>query len=365
MARLIELLEHGQSPWLDFISRDLLESGGFRDLVEEGIRGATSNPTIFYKAVSSTDAYDQDVRDLLEADPQASAPTLYDWITIEDVRRAADVLRPVYESSKGDDGYVSLEVSPYLAYDTEDTIEAARHLWTEVARPNLMIKVPATEAGIPAIEQLIAEGINVNATLLFSVKRYEEVARAYIRGVARQTEPRRVASVASFFVSRVDTKVDALLERIGTPEAQALKGKIAVANAKMAYQKFKAIFHGEDFAAQRRRNARVQRPLWASTGTKNPAYSDVLYVENLIGAETVTTLPMETLDAFLAHGEAMPTLEMKLEEAERHLNALARLGIDLDQVTDELEKEGVQAFKDSYDQLIELINRKRFEVTRV
>ncbi len=364
MARLIELLDHGQSPWLDFISRDLLDSGGFRELVETGIRGATSNPTIFYQAVSATTAYDQDILDLLQADPQTSAPTLYDWLTIKDIRMAADVLRPVYDSSRGDDGYVSLEVSPHLAYDTEDTIEAARHLWTEVDRPNLMIKVPATEAGIPAIEQLIAEGINVNATLLFSVDRYVEVAEAYVRGIARQEEPRRVASVASFFVSRVDAKVDPKLEAIGTPEALALRGKIAIANAKMAYRKFKEIFHGEHFAAQRRRNARVQRPLWASTGTKNPAYSDVLYVESLIGPETVVTIPTTTLDAFLAHGEALPTLEAKWEEAERALATLKTLGIDLDEITSELEREGVSAFIESYDRLIELLNQKRFELTR-
>ncbi len=364
MARLIELLDHGQSPWLDFISRDLLDSGGFRELVETGVRGATSNPTIFHQAMSSTTAYDQDILDLLEADPQTSAPTLYDWLTIKDIRMAADVLRPVYDSSRGDDGYVSLEVSPHLAYDTKDTIEAARHLWTEVDRPNLMIKVPATEAGIPAIEQLIAEGINVNATLLFSVDRYLEVAEAYVRGIARQEEPRRVASVASFFVSRVDAKVDPLLEAIGTPDALALRGKIAIANAKMAYRKFKEIFHGERFAAQRRRNARVQRPLWASTGTKNPAYSDVLYVESLIGPETVVTIPTTTLDAFLAHGEVLPTLESKWEEAERALAALESLGIDLDEITRELEQEGVAAFVASYDQLIELLNQKRFELTR-
>ena len=304
MNPLKELAEQGQSIWLDYIRRNLIRSGELKRLVEEdGLRGVTSNPTIFDKAISGSTDYDMALRALLAADPQAPVGNLYEALAIEDIQMAADVLRPVYDATHGDDGYVSFEVSPHLAHDTERTINEAKRLRAAVDRPNVMIKVPATPAGIPAIEELIAEGVNVNVTLMFSMSHYEAVARAYIKGLERCGDPGQVASVASFFVSRVDTMVDKALEETGNPEAKALEGKIAIANSKVVYRRFLEIFHGEGFAALRQRGARVQRPLWASTGTKNPAYSDVLYVENLIGPETVNTLPPETINAFRDHGK--------------------------------------------------------------
>src|SRR5688500_5453110 len=303
MNPLKELLNHGQSVWLDFISRQLIQSGELKRLVEEdALRGVTSNPTIFEKAIGGSSDYDDTLRKMLARDPKTSVGVLYERVAIEDIQAAADVLRPVYDQSGGDDGYVSLEVSPHLARDTQATIAEAKRLNASVNRPNVMIKVPGTAEGIPAIEELIAGGINVNVTLMFSMAHYEAVAQAYIKGLQRCADPAKVASVASFFVSRVDTMVDGELERLGTPEAKSLLGKIAIGNSKVVYQRFREIFHGEGFVALRQRGARVQRPLWASTGTKNPNYSDVLYVENLIGPETVNTLPVETLHAFKDHG---------------------------------------------------------------
>jgi transaldolase len=343
----------GQAPWFDFIERDLLTSGGLKKLVEEdGVRGVTSNPSIFQKAIESGEAYDPQVKALLSRDPEISTIDLYEALAIDDIQSAADILRPVWDESAGEDGYVSLEVSPYLARDTDGTVAEARRLWTAVDRPNLMIKVPATPEGIPAIERLIGEGINVNATLIFSLDHYEAVAQAYLRGLEICSNPAKVASVASFFVSRVDTEVDALLDGIGTPEALELRGQAAVANAKLAYRRFEGIFRTAAFDSFAARGARVQRPLWASTSTKNPTYRDVVYVEELIGSDTVNTLPVATLEAFRDHGVPRASIADKVEEAETTFSRLAALGIDLDAVTAKLQVDGVDAFAASFDQLL-------------
>ena len=361
MNSLKELREQGQSIWLDFIRRNLLRSGELKRMVEEdGLGGVTSNPTIFEKAMAGSTDYDDALRDILAADRQIEIGKLYERLAIEDIQQTADVLRPVYDATRGDDGYVSLEVSPHLAHDTAGTIQEAKRLRAAVDRPNVMIKVPATPAGIPAIEELIAEGININVTLMFSMDHYEAVARAYAKGLERAADPSKIASVASFFVSRVDTMVDKALEANGTPEAKALLGKIAIANSKLVYRRFLEIFHGEGFAALRQRGARVQRPLWASTGTKNPAYSDALYVENLIGPETVNTLPPETLNAFRDHGKVPgPTVKENLAEAEEALGRLSQLGIHLNAITEKLQEDGVSAFAASFDQLMAALEKKR------
>lgn len=363
MNPLKELSAQGQSIWLDYIRRDLIRTGELKRLVEDdGIRGVTSNPTIFEKAIAGSTDYDDALRALHAKDPKADARNLYEGLAIEDIQMAADVLRPVYDETQGADGYVSFEVSPHLAHETQETISEAKRLRQAVDRPNVMIKVPATRAGIPAIEELIAAGVNVNITLMFSLSHYEAVARAYLRGLERCTDPAKVASVASFFVSRVDTMVDRALETLGTAQAQAktLLGKIAIANSKLVYQRFLQIFHGEGFAAMRQRGARVQRPLWASTGTKNPAYSDVLYVENLIGAETVNTLPPETLNAFKDHGEVEgETVKDSLDAAAAALGRLKALGIDLGAITEKLQQDGVAAFAASFDQLLAALEKKR------
>lgn len=365
MSRIQKLhREFAQSAWLDYIDRNLLIDGGLKSLVQEGLRGVTSNPTIFHKAISESNVYDEVIRDLLQTDHEIEEESLYEWIAIGDVQMAADILRGIWDSSAGDDGFVSLEVSPYLAHDPEATVEAASRLWRLVDRPNLMIKVPATESCLPAIEYLIANGINVNVTLLFSVERYRQLMEAYARGLALNHDPKNVASVASFFVSRVDTKVDALLDERGTAESRALKGKIAVANAKLAYKAFKAFVASESFEAQRRRGARVQRPLWASTSTKNPAYSDVFYVEQLIGPDTVNTLTPETLDAFQAHGELHDMLESNVHQAEQDLEALDRIGIDMSRIAEQLEREGIQKFIDSHNELLATLKRRRATVAQ-
>jgi transaldolase len=352
--------DHGQAVWFDFIERDLLMGGGLARLVaDDGIRGVTSNPSIFQKAIEGGGAYGVAVAELLENDPAMTTVDLYEALAIEDIRGAADILRTVFEASGGDDGYVSLEVSPHLARDTEGTLAEAERLWRIVDRPNLMIKVPATSEGFPAIERLIAEGINVNATLMFSLDHYEAVAGAYLRGLEACAEPARVASVASFFVSRVDTKVDAALDSIGTPEALALRGKAAVANAKLAYRRFGELFGPYEFAAHAERGARVQRPLWASTSTKNPDYRDVIYVEELIGADTVNTLPAATLEAFRDHGRLRAGLREDLAAAEQVFAGLADLGVDFDAVTEELQVEGVAAFATSFDKLLAALDAAR------
>ncbi|MBM4296199.1 MAG: bifunctional transaldolase/phosoglucose isomerase [Deltaproteobacteria bacterium] len=361
MNPLKELGVQGQSIWLDYIRRNLILSGELKRMVDEdGIRGVTSNPTIFEKAIAGSSDYDEALRAILADNGDAEVEKLYEPLAIEDIQMAADVLRGVYDSSNGDDGYVSLEVSPHLAHDTQGTIDAAKRLRAAVNRPNLMVKVPATPAGIPAIEQLIADGLCINVTLMFSMAHYEAVARAYVKGLERCAEPQKVASVASFFVSRVDTAVDKALESLGTERAQALLGKIAVANSKMVYERFRQIFHGEGFAPLRQRGARVQRPLWASTGTKNPKYSDVLYVENLIGRETVNTLPPETLNAYRDHGKIIEdAVADRLDDATAALGQLKALGIDLDAITEKLQVDGVAAFATSFDQLLGALEKKR------
>ena len=358
---LKELARQGQSVWLDFISRKLIVNGDLKRLVEqEGVRGVTSNPTIFEKAIAGSADYDATLRALLSKDTHCDVAHLYEPIVIDDIRMAADVLRPVYDETDAADGYVSLEVSPHLAHDTQATISEAKRLRAEVDRPNVMIKVPATSEGIPAVETLIAEGVNVNITLMFSMAHYEDVARAYINGLSRSANPAKIASVASFFVSRVDTMVDRALESLGTPHALALLGKIAIANSKMVYNRFRQIFHGEGFAALRQRGARVQRPLWASTGTKNSKYSDVLYVENLIGPETVNTLPPETLEAFKDHGRIIEeAVRENLDDAAASLGRLKALGIDLNTVAEKLQADGVTSFATSFDQLMVALEKKK------
>ncbi len=360
------LHEAGQSLWLDYIRRSLITGDRLnRYLEEDGLRGMTSNPSIFEKAIGGSDDYDEQLRELLEETPRAPAEWLYERLAIRDIQMAADALRGVYDESGGDDGYVSLEVSPYLAYDTAATLEAARRLWHEVDRPNLMIKIPATSEGIPAIEAATAAGINVNITLMFSQAHYEAVARAYIAGLTRlaasegEEAVRRVASVASFFVSRVDAKVDPKLDEIGSDEAAELRGTIAIANSKRAYDRFRKVFHGSPFNELRDMGGRVQRVLFGSTSTKDPAYSDVLYVEELIGPETVNTLPPKTIDAFRDHGEVRETLTEDVGVARERLAALGRLGIDLDAITERLQREGVASFADSFDSLLAAIENER------
>ncbi len=361
MNPLLELQNHKQAVWLDYIRRDLIVGGGLHALVEQdGLRGVTSNPTIFEKAIEGDTDYDQEISKLLAQNPNAPTSELYDALAIEDVRRAADILRANYDKAEGLDGFVSIEPPPQLTRDTASTVREAQRLWHAVDRPNLMIKVVGTAEGIAAFETLIAEGINVNVTLMFSLRHYDAVAAAYIRGLGRCGRPEHVASVASFFVSRVDTQVDRALREIGSNEARALEGRIAIANAKLTYQRFREIFYGEPFSAQRRRGARLQRPLWASTSTKDPRYSDVLYVEELIGPETVNTMPLETLNAFRDHGHVRAdTLTSDLTEAHRLMEALARLGVDLDAITEKLQVDGISAFAADYDRVLAAIDKKR------
>lgn len=360
--------KHGQSLWYDNIARDLLENGAIQALVDEGVRGLTSNPSIFQKAITGGTAYDDQIRAL--ATQGRSPQEIYEALAIDDIRRAADMLRPIYESSAGVDGYVSLEVSPLLANDTQGTIAEAARLWQAVDRPNLMIKIPATEAGLPAIAQSLAEGINVNVTLIFSREMYSWVIDAYLAGLRRRAESgqdvSRIASVASFFVSRVDTLVDDLLDRriaAASDPAQkkrleALKGRTAIANAKLAYQLFRQKFSGAMWEALAAQGARVQRPLWASTSTKNPTYSDVLYVDNLIGPYTINTAPPETIAAFRDHGVLADTLEADVEGAQRVMDELAAIGIDMGAVTAQLLEEGIDKFTKPFLSLLEAIGQK-------
>lgn len=358
----------GQSLWYDNIQRRLLENGELARMIAEGlIRGVTSNPTIFHQAIARSHDYDSAIQPMAWAG--WSALQIYDQLTVEDIQRAADLFLPLYESSQGEDGYVSLEVAPTLAYDTEGTVAEAKRLWTLVSRPNLMIKIPATVPGVPAIRRAIYEGINVNVTLIFSLERYAQVIDAYLSGLedrlAAGLPIDRIASVASFFVSRVDTKVDKLLEAIIREEgpeaerARQLLGKAAIANARLAYAQFLEAFQSERFKALARHGARVQRPLWASTSTKNPAYRDVLYVEALIGPQTVNTVPPQTLVAFADHGEAKLTLSADVSTEKEVIAALEHLGVSMARVTQELEEEGVKAFADAFDALLKTIEERR------
>lgn len=365
MLKMLELyLEYDQSIWLDHMDRGLLMRGDLRLLVSEGVRGVSSNPTIFYQALSNSPDYDDLINELLQADFDMDDATLYEQVIVSDAQLAADFLEPVYVSSEGHDGFVSLEVSPHLAFDALATVEAARHLWHSVNRANLMIKVPATEPGLLAIEQLIAEGINVNATLLFSVDRYRALTDAYIRGLSQNKSPKTVASVASFFISLMDAKIDALLDVIDTPEARKLKGCIAIANAKMAFLHFKKTMASDAFEAQKKRGASMQRVLWADACNKNPGYSELRYVEQLIGPATVSAMAPETLQAFQLSGNLRDTLESDVEGARQVLEALTALGIDLDKIMQQLKKDKVKKSADAYDQLLVALKQKRLEISR-
>ncbi len=361
---LHQLTALGQSIWYDNIQRSLLENGGLAKMIaEDAITGLTSNPSIFDKAISKSTDYDMALASLLAENPTADVKSLYETLAIGDIQAAADLMRPVYDRTAGVDGYVSLEVAPTLADDTAGTIAEARRLFKTVNRPNLMIKVPATKAGLPAITTLIGEGINVNVTLMFSLQHYDDVSVAYLAGLeklaASGANLSRVASVASFFVSRVDTIFDNALETIGTAEALALRGKMGVANAKAAYRRFRQVFGSERFAALKAQGAQVQRPLWASTSTKNPAYSDVLYVAELIGADTVNTMPPQTIVAFKDHGIAESRLTQAVDAALADIDAIAALGIDYIELTETLQTQGVAAFANAFKALLANLDEKR------
>jgi transaldolase len=364
---LKELGTLGQSIWLDYIRRDLITSGGLRRLIEEdGLRGMTSNPSIFEKAIADSHDYDEDIRAMALKGKGAEA--IYEALSQSDVQSAADAFRPLYAATDGKDGYVSLEVNPHLAHDTNGTTEEARRLWAALDRPNVFIKVPATANGLPAIQQLISEGINVNVTLLFGLPRYRQVVEAYITGIearaAQGKVVKQVASVASFFVSRIDALVDPLLERIiatggkGADLARMAQGQVAIASAKLAYQVYKESFASDRFRKLAAQGARVQRLLWASTSTKNPHYRDVKYLEALIGPDTVNTAPLETLDAYRDHGEPKARLEQHLREARQVLERMTELGINIDTVTRQLEDEGVDKFNKPFDKLIETLAQR-------
>ncbi|MDY7105443.1 MAG: transaldolase [Actinomycetota bacterium] len=362
MANLIDLHDRfGQSPWLDNLHREWIATGELGRWVERGIRGITSNPTIFAKAMEKGNAYDAQLRELLTAGVPVEQAF---WeLAISDITEALAVLRPVYDASGGDDGFVSLEVDPGLARDTDGTIEAARTLHARIDQPNLYIKIPATAEGVPAIRQTIAEGNSVNVTLIFSLERYAEVMEAYLSGLeACEGDLSGVSSVASFFVSRVDSEVDSRLDAATDPAAETLKGKTAVAQAKMAYQLFTETFSGQRWEALAARGARVQRPLWASTSTKNPAYPDTLYVDHLIGPRSVNTMPETTIEAFDDHGTLARTIDEHVANAKGVLESLPNVGVDLADVADKLERDGVASFAQSFDDLLAGLRTKAAEL---
>jgi transaldolase len=355
--RLRALQSAGVSIWLDTLSRELLHSGEFAELVRDyGVTGATSNPTIFAKAITGSERYDSQLRRLAE-DGEHDLQQLFFTLALDDIRDAATELRAAHEQSRGRDGFISFECTPDLADDTEATISQALELWDRLDEPNIMIKVPATTAGLGAIEELTRHGVNVNVTLLFATERYEQVIDAYIRGLAARAKDGQslhtIASVASFFVSRIDTKIDAQL-----PEDSPLRGRVAIANARVAYQCYQTKFAGPEWERLHAEGANPQRPLWASTGTKNPAYSDVRYVSELIGPDAINTMPEQTLHAFADHGEIARTLDADPTAAQETLSEARRAGIDLEAVTAELEREGVKAFCDSYQQLLDCLEAK-------
>ncbi len=359
MNPIKQLLQHGQSVWLDFISRKMLMTDQLDRMIhEDGIRGLTSNPTIFEKAIANGSDYHESLIYLIDGHPEADAKAFYEALAVEDIQLACDALRHIYEDSSRIDGMVSLEVNPHAAHDTRATIHEARHLWKGIQRPNAMIKIPATPEGIPAIETCTGEGVNINATLIFSLEQYEQVAQAYVRGLAKAILPSHITSVASFFVSRIDTTIDAQLEKMDDPQAKALLGQIAVASCKVAYERFGKIFTDNEFATQSKRGARVQRLLFGSTSSKNPAYSDVKYVEQLIGPDTVNTMPPATVEAFNDHGKVRASLAEGLDKAHEQLRQLAEAGIDLGAVTDQLLQAGVASFADSYDKIIKALDHK-------
>jgi transaldolase len=367
---LLELNALGQSVWLDDIDRGDLLSGRFGRLIDEdGLAGATGNPTIFENSITHDTTYDEQIQQLIRE--RKSAQEIYEALAITDEQRVAGLLHPLYEQTGGQDGFVSIEVSPYLAHDTGKTLAEVRRFWHTINRPNLMVKIPSTPEGLPAIRQALTEGININITLMFSLDNYREVAEAYLSALeerlAAGKDISRIASVASFFVSRVDVLVDQLLEDkiklTGTSAEQqklkSLQGKAAIANARLAYQAFKQLFGAPRFEALRQHGARVQRPLWASTGTKNPAYRDVLYVEELIGPNTVNTMPLKTLESFRDHGRVRLSVEEDIPQSQAVLSSLEAAGINYQQVTSQLQKEGVRKFIDSFDKLFQCIESKR------
>ncbi len=369
---LHQLLAQGQSPWIDNITRAMLTGGTLQELIDKGIVGLTSNPTIFQKAIGGSADYDDELRQLVR--DSKSVSEIYDGLVLDDIRSAATILRQVYDSSNGHDGFVSIEVAPNLAYDTEGTLTEARRLFSYLDIPNIMVKIPGTAEGIPAFQQAIADGINVNVTLVFSLQSYREVAEAYIKGLEQRAASGQpvdhLASVASFFVSRVDTMVDKLLDAAiaaagseeRKTELKALQGKAAIANAKMAYAAYQEIFSGPRWEALAAKGAKPQRCLWASTSAKNPAYRDVIYVEELIGPDTVDTMPPATIDAFLDHGNAARTLDQGVDEARAQLAGLEKAGISMDEVTLQLQKDGVRLFTESFNELIGTITSKREEM---
>jgi transaldolase len=359
MTPLHQLAEHGQSVWIDFLSRKFLQQGGLAGLIDQGVVGVTSNPTIFQGAIAEGDAYDEQIKEVsaTESEPKE----IFLALARDDIRAACDELRHVWDDGNGKDGWVSLEVDPNLAHDTEGTIEEAARLHALIERPNLLVKIPATLEGLPAIEETIAAGIPVNVTLIFSLERHRAVAEAYLRGIRRLIDgggdAAKVASVASFFVSRVDTEADRRLDETGGPDE--LKGKLAIANAKLAYVTYQELFSGADWDGLAAAGATPQRCLWASTSTKNPAYRDVMYVEELIGPDTVDTMPLETLEAFIDHGRVERTLDRDVEGARKVLEALAAAGIDYDDVVETLEREGVEKFAKSFRELFADLEAKR------
>jgi len=363
-TKLHTLVEVGQSVWLDYIDRTLITSGGLTTHVYRGLRGITSNPTIFQKAISEGNDYDVQIQRM--ALSGKSAEEIYEGLAIEDSRMAADILHPVFEATEGSDGFFSLEVNPHLAHDKQGTINQATRLFATVNRPNVMIKVPATPEGVEAFHELTEDGININVTLMFSLEQYDQIAEAYISALEKRAANvyslKQIASVASIFVSRLDTKVDRMLAAYNSPKAEALRGRIAIVNAKMVYQHFKEAFLSERWKRLEEKGARLQRVLYGSTGTKDPTYSDVMYIENLIGPNTVNTIPPKTLEAFLDHGVVALTLESDLEEARAQLNDLGEMDIQLADVTQQLLDEGVKQFAQSYDALIKIIDEKKLEL---
>jgi transketolase len=361
MNRIAELLDHGQSCWMDDLTRRMILDGELARRIGDGVRGITTNPTILEKAIAQSSDYERDIADA--AGRGMSAQEIYDELITTDVRKACDLMRPVYDASDGADGFVSLEVSPHLAHDSEGSMAEARRYWARVDRPNLFIKIPGTKAGVPAIEQMLFEGVNINITLLFSIAHYEAVAEAYLRALERRLEAGRpidrIASVASFFLSRIDVLVDELLAHRPTPEARRLMGKVAVANAKLAYQSFTHILESERWKRLAEKGARPQRMLWASTSTKNPAYDDLMYVEPLIGPMTINTMPKKTIAAFQDHGVVRDTVERGLEDARKIIDGVELLGISLDQATTQLENEGIQKFIEPFEALMKRFNAKR------
>lgn len=354
--------EHGQSPWLDDLTRGHLRSGGLRRLIDNGIRGVTSNPTIFAKAIGGSREYDDQFRDLVGSG--ATVNDAYWAMVIADIEQALTQLRPVYDESGGGDGFVSVELAPDLARDTVRSTEAARALHEQIDQPNLFVKIPATPVGVPAVREMIAEGRSINITLLFSLERYDEVIEAYLTGLETYSgDLAPVHSVASFFVSRVDTEVDQRLEAIGTDEALALRGRAALAQAKLAYQLFRRRFSGPRWEALAARGARVQRPLWASTSTKNAAYPDTLYVDGLIGPDTINTLPEATIAAFEDHGTLATTIDTDVDDAQRTLDRLETIGVSMTDVGRTLEDEGVASFAKSFDDLLATLGAKRAELS--